>query len=156
MTTLTTVAVGENGITGDSQLRSNGFTAEDRRSYDALFIADHFLSRKRVDRLFPRWRQGVHAMMLESIRQNGEGRAVPLPRVRADLDRKTFMKEFVAKSHPVVFEGAAKNWECCRKWTFEWIKEKYGDDDVYLVDHAAADRNSLGTEAEHLTLAHLI
>jgi hypothetical protein len=155
MTTLTTVAVGENRITGDSQLRSNGFAPADRRSYGALFAMDHFLSRKRVDRLFPKWRQGVQARMLESIRRNGEGRPVPLPRVR-DLDRKTFMKEFVAKSHPVVFEGAAKDWECCRKWTFEWIKEQYGDDDVYLVDHAGADRNSLAGESEHLTLADLI
>jgi hypothetical protein len=142
-------------LTGESQLRSNGFLATDRRSYGALFVMDHFLGRERVDRLFPRWRKDLQSRMLARIERNGEGRAVPLPRIR-NLDRETFMREYVAKSRPVVFEGAARDWECCRTWRFDWIKRKYGSDDVFLVDHADADRNSLGTDSEHMTLGDLI
>jgi hypothetical protein len=150
-----TIASIDPGVTGNSRLRSNGFLRSDRRSYNSLFVADHFLSRERVDRLFPKWRRDLHAKLLERIRANGEGRSIPLPRIR-NLDRETFMREFVAKSHPVVFPGAAKNWECCRKWTFQWFKEHYGADDVFLVDHAAVERNPLGKDSEHLTFADLI
>src|SRR5262245_2623362 len=149
------VAAPEVAMSGESRLRSNGFLPRDRRSYTALFVTDHFLGRERVDRLFPKWRPGVQSRMLEQIRRNGPAHSMPLPRFR-DLDRQTFMREFVAKSHPVVFEGAARNWECCRNWNFEWIKQKYGTDDVFLMDHADADRNPLGTDSEHLTLADLI
>lgn len=142
-------------LTGDSRLRSNHFRPNDRRSYSALFVMDHFFGRERVDRRFPTWRSGLKKRMLESIRQNGEGRCIPLPRIN-NLDRRTFLKEFVAKSHPVVFEGAAKDWVCCRKWSFEWIKQRYGDDEVMLVDHAEQDRNPLASAVEYLTLADLI
>ena len=71
-------------------LRANGFRPAERRSYGALFATDHFLGRERVDRLFPRWRRGVQERMLECIRQNGEGRVIPLPRFR-NLDRDTII-----------------------------------------------------------------
>jgi hypothetical protein len=116
---------------------------------------DHFLGRERVDRLFDGRRRSLQQRMLQSISRNGESRIVPLPRVR-NLERATFMQEFVRKSHPVVFEGAAKDWECCRKWSFAWIKRQYGHDDVMLVDHANQDRNPLDKPIEHLTLGDLI
>jgi hypothetical protein len=155
MSTASIATVAEQQVIGDSQLRSNQFTRSDMRKYWTMFVMDHFLTRPRIDRWFANSRSDLKTRMLESIRQNGEGRAVPLPRFK-NLDRKTFMKEFVRKSRPVVFEGAAKDWECCRKWSFEWIKEKYGDDDVLLIDHADVDRNPLQSAAEHLTLADLI
>ena len=142
-------------ISGKSQLRGNGFLPRDRRSYTALFVTDHMLGRERVDRLFPAWRRALQDRLLERIARNGPGRCLPLPRVR-NLDRRTYFKEFVRKSHPVVFEGAAAGWECCRKWSFDWIKERFGDDDVLLVDHAEQDRNPLAAPVEYLTLADLI
>jgi len=155
MTQTATAEIEEHHLTEDARLRPNGFLPGDRRSYSTLFVMDHFLGRERVDRLFPRWRKDLQTRMLERIRQNGEGRAIPLPRIR-NLDRATYMKEFVGRSHPVVFVGAANDWDCVRKWRFEWLKQKYGDDDVFLVDHADADRNSLGKESDHITLADLI
>lgn len=145
----------QQNISGDSQLRSNNFRPSDQRSYWRLFVLDHFLGRARVDRVFKDRRREIQARMLESIRQNGSSRVVPLPRVKS-LDRKTYMRNFVNKSHPVVFEGAAKDWECCRKWSFDWIKRQYGNDDVMLVDHGEQDRNPLAKPIEHLTLGDLI
>ena len=155
MNSVSMAATAESDVTGDSRLRSNGFLRRDRRSYNALFVMDHFLGRDRVDRLFRQWRSGLQERLLERIQQNGKGRSVPLPRFR-NLDRDTYLREFVGKSHPVVFDGAAKDWECCRKWNFEWFKQKFGDDDVFLVDHAQADRNPLLSGSEHITLADLI
>src|SRR5215217_1581320 len=110
MTIAASASATDRHMSGTSQLRSNGFIPSDRRSYTTLFVMDHFFGRDRVDGWFPRWRRDVHRRMLNRIRQNGEGRAIPLPRIR-NLDRETYMKEFVRKSHPVVFEGAAKDWE---------------------------------------------
>jgi hypothetical protein len=148
-------AVTAHSPVSSAHLRSNGFRRADWRSYWTLFMMDHFVGRDRVDRTFKHWRSGLKQRMLESIRQNGESRIVPLPRIK-NLDRRTYMKEFVNKSRPVVFEGAAKDWECCRKWSFEWIKQKYGSDDVMLVDHAQQERNPLQAPIEHLTLGDLI
>ena len=154
MTAASGAAIEPERTSGDSQLRE-AFSPADLRSYWRLFALDHFLGRERADRLYPGWRSGLQQRMLETIRRNGESRVVPLPRIK-NLDRKTYFKEFVRKSHPVVFEGAAKDWECCRKWSFDWIKQQYGGDDVMLVDHAQQDRNPLAKPVEHLTLADLI
>jgi hypothetical protein len=155
MTTASAAAMAQEPITGGSGLRSNGFEPADRRSYRNLFVMDHFVGRERVDRTFKNWRRGLKQRMLESIRQNGPSRIVPLPRVK-NLDRETFFREFVNKSHPVVFEGAARDWECCRKWNFDWFKQQYGGDDILLVDHAQQDLNPLENPVEHLTFADLI
>ncbi len=154
MTAATQAANLQDQVSGNSRLRSNGFRASDEASYWRLFVMDHFLGRGRVDRLFKSWRSGLQQRMSESIRQNGEGRVVPLPRIK-NLDRKTYFKEFVKKSHPVVLEGAAKDWECCRKWSFDWIKQQYGNDNVMLIDPAEERTDRLGA-IEQLTLGHLI
>ena len=133
-------------ITDGSQLRGNAFLPSDWRSYNALFVMDHFLGRQRVDRLFRNWRNDLMKSLLNSIRSNGPGRCIPLPRIR-DLDRKTYLKDFVAKGRPVIFEGAAKDWECSRKWSFAWIKQQYGNDPAILVEHE---------QVEHVLLADLI
>lgn len=155
MTSAFSVTAAREPISGNSRLRTNGFRPRDLRSFWTLFAMDHFLGRERVDRTFKYWRSDLNQRMLESIRQNGEARVIPLPRI-TQLDRKTYMKEFVNKSHPVVFVGAAKDWECCRKWSFDWIKQQYGGDDVMLVDHGKQDRNPLHSPVEHLTLGDLI
>jgi hypothetical protein len=154
---MSTPTLTEIAVTRGSKLRTNGFRPSDRRSYNALFTMDHFLGRGRVDRFFKSWRSGLKQRMLESIRQNGAGRCLPLPRIR-NLDRETYLREFVGKSHPVVFEGGALDWECCRKWNFEWIKEEYGKDEAMLTERAAQDHQlqHLETQIEYLTLADVI
>lgn len=153
--TASSAVTAQNPSPGESVPRGNGFRRRDERSYGRLFVMDHFLGRARVDRYFPKWRPGIQERMLESIRHNGEGRAIPLPRIK-NLDRDTFLRIYAAQSRPVVFEGAARDWECCRKWSFDWIKQTYGDDGVLLVDHGEVERNPLAQATERTTLRRLI
>jgi len=36
---------------------------------------------------------------------------------------------------PIVFRGAASEWPCQKKWTLEYFAQKYGDEDVTLVNN---------------------
>jgi hypothetical protein len=139
----------------DFRLRSNGFDPADERSYWRLFAMDHFLGRDRVDRLFKQWRSDLRKSMLESIRQNGEARPVPVPRGQ-NIPPRTFFKEFRRRNQPVVFDRQALDWECCRKWTFDLFKARYGRDEVILFDRLPEDRTPFDKPMEHIRLADLI
>ena len=50
------------------------------------------------------------------------------------IDRETFQKEYLEPRRPVVFTDLSANWPARDKWTFDYLKEEYGDIEVPLYD----------------------
>jgi hypothetical protein len=70
-----------------------------------------------------------------------------------DLSPEKFRQEYLSSARPMVFRGAAKNWPCTRKWSPEYFGDKYGDDQVILInDHIATDESV----EETITLREII
>ena len=46
--------------------------------------------------------------------------------------RQEFFSNYLTRSRPVVFEGAAKNWPAMKKWSMSYLEQKYGEKEVHI------------------------
>lgn len=59
--------------------------------------------------------------------------------------KETFFWEYLSRSQPVVIEGAVKSWTAMKKWTIEYLRERYGEKKVHLK--LTRDGNYEGVES---------
>ncbi|MCB0644120.1 MAG: cupin-like domain-containing protein [Phaeodactylibacter sp.] len=52
---------------------------------------------------------------------------------REGLTPKQFQEEYLRFRKPVVFKDLAASWPATQKWTFDWLKENYGQLEVPLI-----------------------
>ena len=123
--------------------------------YSALFAAEHFMGQRLSNKLLAGSRDKLKGQMLTSLQQGEKGKLIPLPSYR-DLPQEDFFKHFVKTNRPVVFKGLASDWECCKKWNFDFFKENYGDDEVMLLHHRAYDSSVTEESIERTTLKAFI
>ena len=102
--------------------------------YGMYQVADHFFGRKK---LFGN-RTKYYEDLKKELISHGEGRIMPVER-RTDLSLEEFKDHYVRKGIPVVMEGAAKEWDCVKKWSLQYFKELHGDDEIVLVDQGTPD-----------------
>jgi len=57
---------------------------------------------------------------------------LPIDR-RSGLTRKEFEENYLKPKIPVVFTDLSKDWPAMKKWTFEWLKDNYGNLEVPVV-----------------------
>ena len=57
---------------------------------------------------------------------------IPIER-RTGLTREEFIENYLKPKRPVVFTDLSKDWPATTKWTFEFLKEKYGNLDVPII-----------------------
>lgn len=71
---------------------------------------------------------------LENIRklQNRRGKIHTIDSYE-DLSEQDFKNRYLKHGIPVVFKGAAKNWECTQKWDFNFLEENYAKDEYTIV-----------------------
>lgn len=116
-----------------------------RFQYGVYQFCDHFFGRKKLFKD----RSKFYKKLSETMPKHGEGRIMPIER-RKDLSLKEFKNHYVKKGIPVVIEGAAKDWDCVKKWSLDYFKELHGKDEIILVsDNAERDY-------ELITLADVI
>jgi hypothetical protein len=115
-----------------SDFRRN-IRASQRAEYGVYQFLDHFLGRDRVFKMLGRRRRKFYKKLTETLKASGEGKIMPMDR-RKELSLKDFRNHYVRKGIPVVMEGAAKDWNCVKKWSMEYFKELHGEDEILLVD----------------------
>ncbi len=107
-----------------------------RVEYACYQILDHFFGRKRIFRFLGKRRKFFYKNLLKTLKENGEGKLIPIER-RKDLSLKEFKEHYVRKGIPVVLDGAAKDWDCVKKWSLEYFKELHGKDKIMMVTDQA-------------------
>lgn len=126
-------------MTKDIRLPLEGISLKQRYIYNFFQFLDHFLSRGITVKLFGKLRYKAFLSVKESLEKKGLGKLVPVERVKS-ITPEEFKNYYVKNGIPVVIEGAAKDWECCKLWSPEFLKENYGNDDVPLVDAFYLDK----------------
>ncbi|MFD2566784.1 cupin-like domain-containing protein [Pseudotenacibaculum haliotis] len=111
----------------------NPFTISQRFGYGFFQFLDHFLSRKLTVKLFGKLRYKLFLSISKTLKKKGKGTIKEVD-VRENLSVEEFKKQYLKKKIPVVLKGAAKDWESCQKWTPDFFKELYGEDEVPLID----------------------
>lgn len=121
-----------------------------RCMYDLFQVTDHFLGRKLGFPLTRSLRKWTYEGMEKRMKEGEKGRILEVDR-RKDLSLEEFQKEYLEKNRPVVFEGLATDWDCTKKWSLDFLKNEYGNDNIIVIDQ---DNGSL--PIEELTLKELI
>ena len=75
----------------------------------------------------------LQAQILRDLSRCGDGKKLQVSRVR-DITLKEFKKKYLHKGIPVVLEGFAKEWGCTKEWNLESLSDRYGDDELTLID----------------------
>lgn len=63
-----------------------------------------------------------------------------VPRVRG-IDRGTFEREFYARNRPVVLQGELDDWGAPKRWSFLYLKEKFGHVPLEVQQGREGDRH---------------
>jgi hypothetical protein len=77
-------------------------------------------------------RRKFYKNLTETLKASGEGKIIPLER-RKDLSLKEFREHYLRKGIPVILDGAAKDWDCVKKWSLDYFKELHGDDEALMA-----------------------
>jgi hypothetical protein len=105
--------------------------------YNALFLAEHFLGRPRFERLLGKSERDLQ----DSIHRYAAGRDAT-----GDLtvieEEGRFTEPLYHPHHVKVLRGAAKDWECTKKWSFDFFAEHYGDMQIQLYNNVGLVGNS--------------
>ncbi len=89
-------------------------------------------------RLFQDGRQQVRHRVGEQLAAQHITHHIPINKLDA-LSIPEFRKKHQSPHIPVVLTGAAKEWTCCQTWSPEFFAERYGDDEVTLLQIATED-----------------
>jgi hypothetical protein len=110
-----------------------GLSRAQRINYGVYQFLDHFFGRQNVFSFFHKQRSSLFKSIKKSLEQKGEGKLIPIER-RKNISREELIKNYIKPGIPVVLEGAASDWNCCKKWSLQYLKDLHGDDDIVLVD----------------------
>lgn len=120
-------------MTNDPRLPKLPFNFFQRAGYNFFQVLDHFITRRITVKLLGKLRYMLFLNMVKSLKAKGKGKLIPIER-RDDLSIKEFYEYYVKNGIPVVFNGAAKDWDCVKKWSLEYFKDIHGDDEVPIID----------------------
>jgi len=116
----------------DPDLGRGHLSFKTKRMQNSLMAADTFLTRGLAAKFIAGPRNQVQARVQADLAKRPEGVVVDVPR-RRNLGPKEFYREHLRKGVPVVMEGMASHWDCCKEWTMQYVVDKYGDDEILVT-----------------------
>ena len=119
---------------------AHDFKASHRFGYYSFQFMDHFLGRQRVDKLWGTSRKRLLGSMYGRLKNKELQPPIPIER-RTGLSAKDFRREFLNKGRPVILEGAAKDWACCKKWNMEMFDSRHGNEEILLIANSGVGTN---------------
>jgi hypothetical protein len=109
-----------------------GVDRGERYAFNRTFVKDWVLARKFGRQTSDR-RQRWHDRMVRKMAGQPPGRELAVER-RVGLTPEQFRREYFVPGKPVVLEGAGREWPAVKKWTFEFLMERCGQDRVDVLD----------------------
>lgn len=80
--------------------------------------------------------------IIEKLKNHGANEFHTLEVDRHDeLSEQEFVKNYLNKGLPVIFTKAAQNWTCTKKWSLDYLKATYPDDEFSLIDSTGLVEN---------------
>jgi len=122
--------------------------------YQFWRFADHLFGTQVPSNRFLNQRKRVSSLVLSNFQEKkviGTLKMVDRVKNISDYDLK---KNYINKGIPVVMEGKAKNWECVKKWSPDWLFENYCDDKVSIFN--AQDIKDVDYKVKEITLRDLL
>ena len=99
--------------------------------YNLLFFSEHFLGHKNYQNIFGKTEQ----KLLAKVDEVASKKKSEHPFKILDFAKGTWTEPLYGNYFPKVFRGAAADWDCSKKWTMDFFSERFGEDEVTLIDN---------------------
>jgi len=113
-----------------SKTPSTPIVRADRLQYGLDQVTQHLFGADRLNRIFKsrsKRRRQLLDRMYSSLKASEPIPLQPVDRVK-DISIADFRRDYQKTGIPVVLEGAALDWPCCKTWNLSFLSEKHGDD----------------------------
>jgi hypothetical protein len=121
-------------------MKPQNVTSADWLEYNALFALEHFLGHPLFQRLFGRTEKTLWA----SVDRHASSRSAGEP-FKIIEHQGVSEEPLYHPFQPEVFRGAARDWACTKKWTFEFFAQEYGDKEVVITNNVGLVGNGQKT-----------
>ena len=105
---------------------------KNRFFYGFFQCLDKLLGRPLAHKLTRPYRKKLYLNIELELKKKGKGRLTEVTRVKK-ISLQEFKNNYVNKNIPVVIEGGALNWNCCKEWSLDYFKNLHGEDDITIV-----------------------
>ncbi|MBS1619885.1 MAG: cupin-like domain-containing protein [Bacteroidetes bacterium] len=100
-------------------------------AYNALCVAEHFLGHK----LYQRVLGGAETSLFEKIDAHAATAPLGEPFRVLEFQKGEYDYPEPHPYYPAIYRGAADDWACTQKWSFDFFKEKFGDKEMVLTNN---------------------
>ena len=100
-------------------------------TYNALFFIEHFLG----ENLYKKLLGGTEKKLYDAIDNYISKNPIEDDFKILDYKKGEFPEPLGHPYYPQVFRGAADDWTCSKKWSFDYFSEKYGNEEVILINN---------------------
>lgn len=114
--------------------------------YGCIQFIEHFGGKRFTKKARKRWFKKASI----KLQKGAKGKLIEIDRVK-NISLKDFRKNYQKKGIPVIFEGAAKDWNCINEWNLNFFKENYGHEMITIVD-----QNTSELGYERISLSELL
>lgn len=98
--------------------------------YNILFISEHVLGSRIYMQIFKNLERRLNETIIRYNQSNKEKEFQSL-----SVQASDGTEPFVDYYKPVVFKGAASNWDCVNQWNFDFFAQRYGDEEVTIISN---------------------
>jgi hypothetical protein len=138
-------------------MKPQGITSSQWFRFNLYFTMEHFLGLENFNRLAGKSRKALYDEIDAQLKNSNRGEILPTPNEYEDLTQKQMKEKYFHNiSTPVVFKGAANNWNCVKTWSFDFFKDNYGDKEVSLNDNVGIVDRDNPQKYETMTFAEYI
>lgn len=127
-------------------MQSNSINTITRLKYDLWQLFDHKIGRDKAFSWFLKPRKKLEERLVKEISRKPKGKNLGIQEVV--YRDKAQIQELIKANKPFVLRQLAKDWNCAKNWSPQYLRDKYGDDDIVFVDNS--DRKNNQFEITHL------
>ncbi len=119
-------------------------------AYNALFITEHILGETLYSKIFG----GAEQKLLRAIDEYASNKATDNDFHIIEYKKGESAEPMAHPYYPIVYRGAAADWPCQKKWTFDYFDQKYGDQDAPLLNSPGMVKENDAALTENLPLSY--
>lgn len=99
------------------------------RAYKITFLLDELLKSEKVKKV----KINIQKKIIDDLMASEFDPLLKTPEFDFEKDKiENYTRKIFRKRGPIIFRGLAKEWECCKKWDFDFFKKEYGDKKVWI------------------------
>ncbi len=127
-------------------MNDSGINSFTRFKYDLWQLFDHKIGRDKAFKWFLKPRKKLEQRLVKEIQRRDVGKNLGIREVT--YESKEQVGQLIKDNKPFVLRQLAKDWDCVKKWSPEYLKKLHGDDEIVFVDNS--DRKNNKFEITHL------